>query len=70
MEEEKIKNIKKTIINTIVFAGLAHGVFNDLIYPDQSDDFGDFGGNYVMKNSDSSGTAVAFNIIPSIIDIN
>ena len=43
---------------------------NDLIFFDKSDGPGNFSGNYVIKNLDSSSTAVAFNIISPIIDID
>jgi len=45
-------------------------VSNDLIFFDKSDGPGNFSGNYVIKNLDSSSTAVAFNIISPIIDID
>lgn len=70
MEEKNIENIKKIVSNTIVLTILAHGILDNLIFLDKSDHPSDFSGSYVMKNSDSSGTAVVFNIIPSIIDID
>lgn len=64
---EKIKII---VFKSIVIVVLIHGIYRELTLFDQSNHPSDFGGSYVIKNSDSTSTAVAFSVIPSIIDID
>ena len=61
-------NIKTIIFSTFVASVMIHDVVEEVIEINQSDHFSDFSGHYVMKNSDSSDTAVLINVVPSIIN--
>lgn len=61
-------NIKTIIFSTFIAGVMIYDIVEEVIEINQSDHLSDFSGHYIMKNSDSSNTAIFINVVPSIIN--